>query len=419
MRTITNAAIQVSVYLMILTGGSAAQAPDALPEGNNGIAKNYPNDTGIANDVSVIYADDFESYSNISGLTSRGKWNEAYHTEDIRIATEAGNYYSGAKALEFTIPKTNTEISNTLMKYINPTQDVVFIRFYTKYNDAFNVLGSSHNGSTISSSYWDGPGSGPGIKADGYNKFLISMEAGRELSGTANPGLLNIYIYHPEQRDVWGDHFFPSGRVIPFDSQPGDFGPYFVPRPETIPDLNRWYEYEIMLKANTPGKRDGRIAFWVDGELAADFLNMRLRDTTDLKIDKVSIDLHIKSNTSAIAKKWYDNVVIATSYIGPLQTTTEVPEMAESLPGDFQLFQNYPNPFNPDTEIPFSLPRSSYVTLEIYNSLGQKITVLVDGNMNPGSYKVKFDASKLASGVYYYAFQAGEFRMVKKMLLIQ
>lgn len=404
---------------MLLTAGSEAQAPDPLPTGNNGIAKNYPNDDGIAGDASVIYADDFESYSNISGLTGIGKWNEAYHTENIRMATEPGNYYSGSKALEFTIPKTNTEISNTLIKYINPIQDIIFIRFYAKYNDAFNVLGSSHNGSTISASYWDGPGSGPGIPADGYNKFLISVEAGREISETENPGLLNVYIYHPEQRDVWGDHFFPSGRVIPFDYLPGDFGPYFVARPEIIPDLGRWYEYEIMLKANTPGERDGRIAFWLDGELAADFLNMRLRDTTDLKIDRVSIDLHIKSNTSGIAKKWYDNVVIATSYIGPMQTTTEVQQTAESLPGDFQLFQNYPNPFNPDTEIPFSLPKSSYVTLEIYNSLGQKIAVLINGNMNPGSYKVRFDASELASGVYYYAIRAGEIQMVKKMLLVQ
>jgi hypothetical protein len=73
-----------------------------------------------------------------------------------------------------------------------------------------------------------------------------------------------------------------------------------------------------MVKANTPGQRDGRVAFWLDGQLIADFPNLRLRETTALKIDKVSIDLHVHTNNLAVAKKWSDNVVVATSYIGPM-----------------------------------------------------------------------------------------------------
>jgi hypothetical protein len=73
-----------------------------------------------------------------------------------------------------------------------------------------------------------------------------------------------------------------------------------------------------MVQANMPGRRDGRIAFWLDGQLIADFQNLRLRETTALAIDRFTLDLHVHTNSLAPARKWYDNVVAATSYIGPL-----------------------------------------------------------------------------------------------------
>lgn len=417
-----------TVYLVIAAAALNAQAPDPLPTGNNGIAKNYLNDEGIASDPQVIFADDFESYSSVNGLTANGRWNEAYHLQNLRFATEAGNFYHGTKSLEFKVPQTNNEVSNTTIKYINPTEDIVFIRFYAKFDNSFNVVGSSHNGSTISSSYWEGPGSGPGIPADGYNKFLVSGEFWRDASGPQNPGSLNAYVYHPEQRDIWGDHFFPTGRVIPFDYLPGNFGPYFISRPEFVPELGRWYAYEIMVKANTPGERDGRIAFWVDGELAADFLNIRLRDTTDLRIDRVSIDLHVKHNTLSIAKKWYDNVVIATSYIGPMQTTTDVNDVNDQLPDEFILYQNYPNPFNPSTTLSFVIGHSSFVSLKIYDMLGNEVVTLVDEYKPAGTYEVEFNVAQsasggsraeLSSGIYFYQLQSGDFILTKSMVMIK
>ena len=182
------------------------------------------------------------------------------------------------------------------------------------------MLGSSHAGSTISAHYCC-----PGVRADGYNKFLVSYEAWRDNTATANPGRLNAYVYHPEQRDIWGDHFFPTGIVLPFSSVPFDFGPEFVSRPDVTPVLGRWYCYELMVKANTPGQRDGRIAFWLDGQLIADFPNLRLRETTALKIDRFTLDLHVRNNNLAVARKWYDNVVAATSYIGPMVSSSQGP----------------------------------------------------------------------------------------------
>lgn len=90
-----------------------------------------------------------------------------------------------------------------------------------------------------------------------------------------------------------------------------------------------------------------------------------------------------------------------------------------NTPTEFFLTQNYPNPFNPYTTIGFSLFKSSFVTLEVYNSLGQKIATLLKKNMDSGNFNVKFNASNLSSGIYYYKIQAGEFQAVKKMLLLQ
>jgi hypothetical protein len=299
-----------------------------LPEGNSGLAARYPADVGIASDPAVIFADDFESYSGVAGLT--GRWNQAYHTANIRIATESGNVFGGGKALEFTVPQTTSEVSNTVVKFVNPERDALFLRFYSKFDAGFDVIGSSHAGGTISAHYCC-----PGVRADGYNKFLVSYEAWRESAATANPGRLNAYVYHPEQRDIWGDHFFPTGIVLPFSYLPGDYGPEFVPRPDITPVLGRWYSYEMMVQANTPGQRDGRIAFWLDGTLIADFPNLRLRDTTALKIDRFTIDLHVRDNNLAVARKWYDNVVAATSYIGPMVSTSQSPR----APTGFRIVQ--------------------------------------------------------------------------------
>ena len=87
------------------------------------------------------------------------------------------------------------------------------------------------------------------------------------------------------------------------------------------------------------------------------------------------------------------------------------------IPNKFELFQNYPNPFNPTTQISYQLPKNSFVSLVVYNTIGQKVAELVNQEQASGKYTVKFDASNLPSGVYIYKLQAGEFSSVKKMLL--
>lgn len=91
----------------------------------------------------------------------------------------------------------------------------------------------------------------------------------------------------------------------------------------------------------------------------------------------------------------------------------------ETLPERFSLSQNYPNPFNPTTNINFELPQNEQVRLTVYDMIGRSVAILVDQRMEAGSHTVSFDASNLASGVYIYRIEAGEFTATNKMLLVK
>ncbi|GJQ63881.1 MAG: hypothetical protein SCALA702_29340 [Melioribacteraceae bacterium] len=86
---------------------------------------------------------------------------------------------------------------------------------------------------------------------------------------------------------------------------------------------------------------------------------------------------------------------------------------------EYGLDQNYPNPFNPTTTIKFAIPEKSNVRLEVYNILGQRVETLIDRELNQGHHEVDFNASRLASGVYFYTIQAGDYVNVKKMMLLK
>jgi hypothetical protein len=107
-------------------------------------------------------------------------------------------------------------------------------------------------------------------------------------------------------------------------------------------------------------------------------------------------------------------------YDGSYKFSEEVlVENSTKLPKEFNLSQNYPNPFNPSTKIEFKLPHKSFVTLKVFDVLGNEIATLVNEEKPSGSYEVEFDASKLPSGIYFYRIQAGSFVETKKMLLLR
>jgi len=96
-----------------------------------------------------------------------------------------------------------------------------------------------------------------------------------------------------------------------------------------------------------------------------------------------------------------------------------VQPMTTGLPEGFSLDQNYPNPFNPSTTIRYGLPYHSHVTLAVFNTLGQLVVQLVNGEMEAGFHEVRFDGAGLSSGVYIYRMQAETYAVTKTLLLVR
>jgi hypothetical protein len=91
----------------------------------------------------------------------------------------------------------------------------------------------------------------------------------------------------------------------------------------------------------------------------------------------------------------------------------------EGIPARFFVAQNYPNPFNPSTSIEYGLPKSAFVSISVYNSLGQEIARLASEQQVAGVHRISFNGSGLASGIYYYRISAGELSRTQQMVLIK
>jgi len=118
------------------------------------------------------------------------------------------------------------------------------------------------------------------------------------------------------------------------------------------------------------------------------------------------VDVQINSN----------NVTIHIDSVGVLS----VEEISNGeIVTNYELQQNYPNPFNPSTNIQFSVPQSSYVTLEVYNLVGERVGILVSEQLSAGTYNYDWNASNLTSGIYFYRLQAADFVETKKMMLLK
>ena len=94
-------------------------------------------------------------------------------------------------------------------------------------------------------------------------------------------------------------------------------------------------------------------------------------------------------------------------------------ENNKTIPSRLPVVQNYPNPFNPSTNIRYEVNSAEFVSLKVYDVLGNKVATLIHEEMAPGSYDITFDASRLSSGIYFYTLHAGSFVQTKKMILIK
>lgn len=130
---------------------------------------------------------------------------------------------------------------------------------------------------------------------------------------------------------------------------------------------------------------------------------------------QVKIRFRLTSDAGIVADGWYvDDIKVTAYYIAPLSIGGN-----EGTPISYNLSQNYPNPFNPVTLINYSIPKSGFVTLKVYDLLGKEVASLVNESKSAGNYSVMFNAASLSSGIYLYKLESESFKDTKKMVIIK
>lgn len=275
-----------------------------------GLAAKYPGDAGIERDPAVLFADNFES-------GDLKKWDERRGT----AASSTAHPHSGNGCVHMPMERGKNQGGDTI-KWFLPGADAVYARFYVKFSANYQY---AHHFVWLSANHsrnkWASFGKA-GLKPDGLTYFSTAMEPWFAWGKNPPPGEVNLYAYYPDMEAdpkmnrYWGNAFFPPG--------PGkgtSAGNHRV-----VPPLDRWQSWEFMLQANSaPGKADGHQAMWVDGKLAGEFNGIRWRENLDLKVNCLWLE-HYGFDPGDPTKQfwpenqsvWFDDVVVAREYIGPM-----------------------------------------------------------------------------------------------------
>jgi len=135
----------------------------------------------------------------------------------------------------------------------------------------------------------------------------------------------------------------------------------------------------------------------------------------------ISIDAYNNKSRILWAKPFNNNNFGSDSYCTIIDTlyTIGINTISEDIPSSYSLKQNYPNPFNPVTNIRFDIPKSSFVSIKIYDVTGKEVETIVNENMQTGKYETQWNGSIYSSGVYFYKITTGDFTATKRMVLIK
>ncbi|MDZ7342779.1 MAG: T9SS type A sorting domain-containing protein [candidate division KSB1 bacterium] len=250
------------------------------------------------------------------------------------------------------------------------------------------------------------------------SKFPWALWRGEILMGSATPN----HIHDPVVSGVWRPkdryHFFeddPDGNIVNVgqykESDPGDYNGFMGHIMELI-DLyaSGMVSPQYMLTIST---------HLSPNEINAPNSLHVIEDSLLVPLAELQREGKVKiTDFTALVADW-KTMFGAQAFMYDPNGAVGVTANRQSPPGEFLLFHNYPNPFNPSTVISYQLPVSSQVELSIYNLLGQKIMTLVSEKQTAGIHKFNWDGSGLASGVYLYRLEAGEFIQSKKLILMR
>jgi hypothetical protein len=278
----------------------------------------------------------------------------------------------------------------------------------------WNLIGGYEISVTAANITTNPPGlqSGPVYKYSGEYQTATTLEPGYgywiKLTGTGQI-IIPETLTKGEELKEW----FPEdwGRIVVMDAVGTNYTLYAVKGEVNLDD------YELPPVPPT-GMFDiryssGRIAEDINSSVHT--IDMQgVEYPLTVRVEKM--DMRIMDETG---KRINENVKAGEELMISDAQITKLMVSGELLPTVYALEQNYPNPFNPSTMIEFSLPEATDVSLTIYNTLGQKITELVNGKLEAGHYNYQWNASNLATGMYIYELRTDNFVSVKKMLLMK
>jgi len=335
--------------LMVALSVCALYAAGNVPQ--HGLAALYPGDIGLASDSSVVFYEDFESGAVPDLLT---RWTSMNNKDNsvLDFVPDSIPGSPGKRSLRITATKGH-DTGGDLWKLLDKGYDRLYARYYCKfapdapYVHHFVALG----GKTSTAPYPEG---GAGSRPTGYDRFGSTVYL--ERSNTPPPGAWFFYSYWSEMHSWQTDSGESDGRPNAFYGNP------FRPDSNIIARRGEWQCVEIMIKLNDPDSTNGEQAFWVDGRLATrwgpgthtgtwfkdafrtsgifntdpkPFAGFRWRKTESLRINTLWLQYYLASifeenvrpadptipYNGDIARVEFDNVVLATRYIGPIAST--------------------------------------------------------------------------------------------------
>lgn len=298
----------ILVAALMATAGASENLVTAgkskLPQGD-GIASQFKADVGIGKHASVIYANGFEA-------GDQGSWKKLWdETRDKNnqvlslIPPPGGSPKFGKRCLQAKATLGH-DTGGGATKWFE-SSDTLFIRFYARFDEKCDYV---HHFATLRANKslkgrdrWSGFG-GAGVKPQGDERFSTALEPWGNWGKNPPPGRWNFYSYWHEMKPApdkkyWGNQF----------------------KPKKQPNIKKgkWICCEFMLKHNSPNKRNGEQAFWIDGQLRGHWRGINWRKTPGLRANAFTLESYITNRwtKNKVNIVQFDNVVIAKEYIGP------------------------------------------------------------------------------------------------------
>jgi len=325
--TINSATLQLWSYAEY--GSSSLQVgvfrvlhdPGPLPAAQNGIAYSYDGDVGIAANPDVY---EHTTFTNTA-------WTDVYtnaSSPNLELVSSAPRFEQlDGPALKVTVPAGENTGMSVAYKFEDQTgaePEEIFFRYYIRIDQSWDpTYGGKFPG--ISGTY--GVAGWGGRQSDGTNGWSARglyqptvPDNGNPLADTVPIG---SYVYHAEQPTQWGDNVLWQEGYLGYLAK------------------DRWYSIEQHLVLNTPGVNDGILETWVDGRLAYRQTDWRWRDVDSLKIEQIWLDIYHGGTDvpDQDISLYIDNVVIASSYIGPMTGTPCAPTSGTFIDDDGSIFE--------------------------------------------------------------------------------